>query len=466
MRYKPKPIIAGVTIFGIADKGRAIGRTPEGVVVFVEGAVPGDIVTIQTTKKKKGMAEGYVLEVTSPSPDRVKPFCTHFGVCGGCKWQNLDYDAQLFHKDKVVKDAFKHLAKVEVGEWLPIVGAQENRYYRNKLEFGFSDRRWRTAEEMLAGTGGEPGLGFHRPGAFDKVVHVNECFLQADPGDPMRQFVYDESTRLGASFYNVHKQEGFMRNVMIRVSSLGQVMMIVSVGYEDEPLRVALLDAIVAKFPELTTLMYCINPKVNDVIVDLDIIVYNGPGYIEDRLGKVLFRIGPKSFFQTNTRQATRLYDIALSFAGLTGQELVYDLYTGIGSIALYLSQQAAEIVGIEEIAPAIEDAKINAALNGISNCTFYAGDVRKLLTQDLIARHGRPDVLITDPPRVGMHPDVVQTLLELAPKRLVYVSCNPATQARDVQLLSSKYAVIKVQPVDMFPHTHHIENVALLELI
>ncbi len=463
---KKKRIVAeNIVLTGLADKGKCIGRMTDGMAAFVEGGVPGDVVDIQVLKKKSGYCEGVVVAFREQSPDRVDPFCAHFGVCGGCKWQHLSYEAQLRYKQEVVENAFRHLAKVPVGQFLPIIGGDPDRYYRNKLEFTFANRRWLTAEEMSAGVPSEEDvLGFHRPGAFDKIVDIDQCYLQEDPSNAIRHFVRDTSRRMGLTFYDVRRHEGFLRNLIIRRAATGEVMVILSLKYEDTDWRISLLDALLARFPEITSCHYCINGKVNDSLADQEIHTYAGKGYIEDRLGDVRFRIGPQSFFQTNTRQAERLFEVVRAFAGLQGSENVYDLYTGLGSIALFLARHCRAVTGIEEIAAAIEDARTNAAFNGIDNCRFYAGDVRDILTPEFAAAHGRPDLLVTDPPRSGMHTDVTQMLLELAAPRLIYVSCNPATQARDLQILSPKYEVVRVQPVDMFPHTHHIENVALLE--
>jgi 23S rRNA (uracil1939-C5)-methyltransferase len=465
-RNRPRPLLENILLTGIADKGRAVGRTAEGMAIFVEGAVPGDVVDVQVTKKKNSVAEGYTTRIVTPSSDRVTPVCSHFGVCGGCKWQNLTYEAQLRHKEQVVRDALTYIGKVPVKDWRPILGAPQPYHYRNKLEFAFSNKRWLTQEEMTGDRTAQPGCGFHRPGAFDKVVQIDQCHLQPEPSDKIRHFIYQYALDNDLSFYDIRAQEGFLRNMVVRVATTGQVMCLVAFGYEHSQKRTALLDALLEDCLDVTALYYVINTKANDTFLDLPVVSYKGPGYIEERLGHVVFKVGPKSFFQTNTHQAKRLYDVVADFANLTGQENVYDLYTGLGSIALYMAQQAAHVVGIEDVAAAIDDARINAAYNNIGNCTFYAGDVKDILTDDFAAKHGKPDVLITDPPRAGMHAQVVEMLLRLAPPRIVYVSCNPATQARDISLMSAQYEVVRVQPVDMFPHTHHIENVALLQRI
>lgn len=463
---KKRVVVEKVEITGIADKGKSIGRTADGMVVFVDGVAPGDIVDVEVHKKKDGYLEGVPVHFHQYASERVEPFCAHYGVCGGCKWQHLAYDSQLKHKQLVVENAFRHLARVPVGEFQPIVAGIPNQYYRNKLEYTFSNKRWLSKEEMEAGVSKyDDVLGFHRPGAFDKVVNIEHCYLQADPSNELRNFIREKGIEMGLSFFDLYKKEGFLRGILIRRSSIGELMLIVSFFHENKDKRIAFLDAILERFPDMTSLHYCINPKENDFIMDLDIITYHGKGYIEDTLGEVRFRIGPRSFFQTNTKQAERLFDVVVDFAELKGDENVYDLYTGLGSIALYIAKYCRQVVGIEEIADAIRDAEDNAARNNIANCRFYAGDVRKILTPEFAAEHGRPDLLITDPPRAGMHPDVVKMLVQLEAPKLIYVSCNPATQARDMQVLGQKYEVLKVRPVDMFPHTHHIENVALLAL-
>lgn len=465
-------VIPDVSIHGIADRGKGVGRTAEGMTVFVEGAVPGDVADVFIQKKKGGFAEGVVERIVQASPDRVPAFCRHFDVCGGCKWQNLSYEAQLRHKQQVVEDALYRIGKVEIGEFLPILGAPETTFYRNKLEFGFANRRWRTKEEMNTSTDevdperrDDDGLGFHKAGFFDKIIDIQECWLQADPSNEVRNVCRAIAFEQGISFYDLRRHTGMLRNLMVRLTTTGELMLLVSFAKKDMDVIRGYLDAILEKIPHLTTLVYTINTKLNDSMFDLDMITYFGKGYVVEQLGELKCKIGPKSFFQTNSRQGKNLYDVTAEFAGLTGNENVYDLYTGTGSIALYLARQCRHVVGIEEIPEAIADAEENMRLNGIENATFYAGDVKNVLSPEFAERHGRPDVVITDPPRAGMHEKAVRFLLDLAAPRIVYVSCNPATQARDLQLLSEKYAVLKVRPVDMFPHTHHIENVALLEL-
>ncbi len=465
-RKKRVKIIEKVLITGIADKGKAVGRDTEGVVVFVENAAPGDVVDVKIHKEKSGYMEGTVTHIHALSQERTQPFCEHFNLCGGCRWQHITYESQLHHKQVLVENAFKHLAKVPVEEWQPILGCVDNRFYRNKLEFTFSNKRWLLHEEVLQGKSNqEDVLGFHRPGAFDKILNINKCWLQPDPSNDIRNTAKRLAVEQGLKFYDLKEQRGFMRHIMVRITTLGEIMLIVSFHYDDKEKRERYLDAILEAFPQITTTIYCINPKMNDYVLDLPMITYQGKGFIEENLGTVRFSIGPKSFFQTNTKQAERLFDTVVDFAEFDGTENVYDLYTGIGSIALYIADKVKHVVGIEEVAPAIEDAKENAERNNLTNTTFYAGDVKNILTDEFAEKHGKPDILITDPPRAGMHTSVVNMLLKLAAPKLIYVSCNPATQARDIALLHEKYDVLKVRPVDMFPHTHHVENVALLKL-
>ncbi len=464
---KKHSIIQGVPIHGIADRGKGVGRTPEGLTVFVQGGVPGDVVDVFVQKKKSGFAEGTVERLVTPSPDRIEPFCEHFAICGGCKWQNLDYAAQLRHKQLVVEDALLRIGKITPDEFLPILGAPQTTYYRNKLEFGFSNRRWLLPGELNNIPEGTElnALGFHKAGFFDKIIDIGHCWLQADPSNALRNGCRDIAAAQGLSYYDLRRHTGFLRNLMVRLTTTGEVMLLVSFAQPDEKAIKRYLDGILEKFPKLTTLVYCINTKLNDSMFDLEMLTYSGKGYVVEQMGDLRFKIGPKSFFQTNSIQGKRLYDVTADFAGLTGTENVYDLYTGTGSIALYLARQCRQVVGIEEIPEAIVDAEENMRLNDIQNAVFYTGDVKNILNPEFSALHGKPDVVITDPPRAGMHEKAVRFLLDLAAPRIVYVSCNPATQARDLQLLSEKYSVRKVQPVDMFPHTHHIENVALLEL-
>ncbi len=458
--------ILNVTITGMADKGFCVGRDPEGQVVFVEKTAPGDVVDVRVFKKKRKVLFGAPLKFHTYSPERVEPFCEHFGTCGGCKWQHFAYEGQLREKEKLVQDAFRRLGKVEVETWEPILGAAETRYYRNKLEFGCANRRWLTQAEIDTEVSNEADvIGFHKAGAYDKILDIDHCYLQGGNSNEYRNGMAELAEEFGMPLFDMRERTGMLRQMVVRTSTLGQSMVILAF-FADEPVRIqAFLSRVVERFPDLTNLIYCINHKLNEFLMDLDMHTFHGPGYLEEQLGEVRFRIGPKSFFQTNTRQGEELYRIAADFAGLTGKENVYDLYTGIGSIALFVAGQAGHVVGIEEIPEAIEDARSNAALNRIDNTTFYAGDVKNILTEEFAARHGRPDVLITDPPRAGMHPKVIEMLKQLAAPRLVYVSCNPGTQARDLAQLDDTYRIMRVRPVDMFPHTNHIENVALLEL-
>ena len=464
-RRKPK-LVEKVHLTGIADKGKVVGRDSEGQVIFVEGAVPGDVADVLVLRKKKGFQEGIAKTIHSYSSDRIEPRCTHFEFCGGCKWQHLDYKAQLAHKEKVVYDALERIGKIQIEQKYPIQGADEIFHYRNKLEFAFCNKKWLTPEEIGSGASNEENVaGFHIAGAFDKIIPISECFLQPEPSNAIRNFIRDFADRQGYTFYDPRAQNGWLRNMIVRVSTLGQVMVILSINSGNDKAIPVMLGALKEAFPEITSLYYCINAKKNDFLLDLDMELFSGLPYIEEKLDHVKYRIGPKSFFQTNTRQAENLYRIVREFADLKGSENVYDLYTGLGSIALYLAGQAGKVVGVEEIAAAIDDAGENAHLNGMDNVQFYAGDVKDILSEAFIQKHSKPDILVTDPPRAGMHPKVIDILLQLESPSIVYVSCNPSTQARDLQLLSEKYRVVKVRPVDMFPHTHHIENVALLQL-
>jgi 23S rRNA (uracil1939-C5)-methyltransferase len=464
---KKKKIITDLLITGIADKGKSVGRTADGQVIFTEGAVPGDVVDVVVLRKKKSMSEAAITAYKSLSQDRVQPVCQHFGVCGGCKWQNLDYEAQLKHKFQTVKDSIRRIAKLSEDIVQPIIGCDDNLRYRNKLEYSFSTKRWITKEEAetdisIAQSG---ALGFHRPGYFDKIVEIQQCHLQDDLTNKIRNFIRDYVLEHDYTFYDLRAHHGLMRNMIIRNTTQGDWMLIVVFRDPEMEKIENLMAAIKDAFPEITSLNYVINDKVNDTIFDREVITYHGEPYITEKLRDVSYRIGTKSFFQTNPKQAVKLFDVAVDFAELRDTDNVYDLYTGLGSIALYMASKVKHVTGIEEIPEAIVDANINMNLNGIQNATFYAGDVKHLLNDDFVKKHGKADIIITDPPRTGMHENVVQTLLELEVPRLVYISCNPATQARDLLLLSEKYETIKVQPVDMFPHTHHIESVALLKL-
>ena len=463
---RQRKIFKNVTITGIADKGKGVGRDEEGQVIFVERVVPGDVVDVQSLRKKKRVHQGYPIEFLHLSEKRVEPFCRHFEHCGGCKWQNLAYEEQLAEKEKNVRDAVQRIAKVEVADFQPILGCEETTFYRNKMEFTFCDKRWLTNEEVAAGVSNKENvLGFHRAGAFDKILNIEKCWLQYEPSNELRNYMRELAEAQGLTFYDPRSKEGFLRNVIIRITSLGEILIIMIVRDPAMKKIKKYLDGLLEKFPDITSLYYCVNPKVNDYIGDMEMNLYHGESFVRERLRHVEFKVGPKSFFQTNTHQAEKLYDVVAEFADMDGSQNVYDLYTGVGSIALYLAKDAKQVVGIEEIEAAIEDAKENAARNEIDNCVFYAGNVRDILTDEFADTHGKPDLVITDPPRAGMHPKVVEMFLKLEAPKIVYVSCNPATQARDLAVLSEKYDVLKMRAVDMFPHTHHIESVALLAL-
>lgn len=464
MGDKKRPLLENLEITGMSSDGRGIGKI-EGKVAFTQFAMPGDIVDAQVNRDKKKYYEAKIAALKQPSAQRVKPACVHFTVCGGCKWQHAAYAEQLKYKRQIVGDAFERIGNVQFPPIPEVVGCADNYYYRNKLEFAFTDRRWLTDEEVASGQSYEHrnGVGFHVPENFLGVIDVEHCWLQADPSNQLRLAVRDFALQNGYSFFNLGKQFGLLRNMLVRTSSIGEILVLLSFFENDEEKINALLTYLSEKFPQITSLQYVHNPKKNDTIYDLEPKVFKGKDHIIEQLGSYKFKIGPKSFFQTNSAQAKVLYDITKQFAALKPTDVVYDLYTGVGSIGIYVSDSCARVSGIEQIEAAINDAKENAALNGVSNCSFYAGDVRMVLKDDFIAANGKPDVVITDPPRAGMHEDVVNTLLALEAPKIVYVSCNPATQARDLQLLDAKYEVVKVQPVDMFPHTVHIENVALL---
>lgn len=439
------------------------------LVIFVPYVVPGDVVDLQVKRKKNHYAEAVAVKFHEKSPLRTEPFCSHFGVCGGCKWQCLSYEEQLKYKQKQVFDNLTRIGKVELPEFRPILGSEKTRFYRNKLEFTFSNKRWLTEEEVKQDVKYDQmnAVGFHIPGAFDKVLAIDKCWLQDDISNQIRNAVRDYAYAHKFPFFDLRTQEGLLRNIMIRTSSTGELMVVLQCKVTDDEGRrkmEEILQFMADSFPQITSLMYVINNKCNDTIGDLDVEVFKGNDHIFEEMEGLRFKVGPKSFYQTNSEQAYNLYKVAREFAGLTGNELVYDLYTGTGTIANFVARQARKVVGIEYVPEAIEDAKVNSALNGIDNTLFYAGDMKDILTNDFIAEHGRPDVIITDPPRAGMHNDVIDVILAAEPKRIVYVSCNPATQARDLQLLDGKYKVTAVQPVDMFPHTHHVENVVQLE--
>ena len=465
-KKKPLPLLERVEIENIAAEGKSIARV-DNRVVFVKDAVPGDLVDLQVTRKKPNFMEARVVKYHRFSDQRTKPFCDHFGLCGGCRWQHLPYDRQLFYKQQQVEDAFRHIAGVEIPEILPILGSDPVTRYRNKMEYTFSNHRWLTEEEARSGKplAHTNAVGLHVPGRFDKVIDILTCHHQVEPSNQVRNLLRDLALEKGLSFYDHRTNEGLLRNLIVRTSTLGEVMVILSVQFDDPGLY-ELLEAVREEFPGLTSLMYVINPKKNESLYDQEIITFVGRDHIFEQMEDLRFKIGPKSFFQTNSYQAVRLYQAARDFAALTGTETVYDLYTGTGSIANFVARDAGSVIGIESIPEAIRDAGVNSALNGIGNTRFFAGDMKEIFTGSFIDEQGRPDVIITDPPRAGMHAKVVEQILGIAPERIVYVSCNPATQARDVEMLGSAYRVVKIQPVDMFPHTHHVENVALLTTI
>ena len=467
-KKKELPLLEKVTITDVAAEGKAVAKVNE-LVVFVPYVVPGDVVDLQVKRKKNHYAEAVAVKFYEKSPLRVEPFCSHFGVCGGCKWQCLSYEEQLRYKQKQVFDNLTRIGKVELPEFRPILGSEKTRFYRNKLEFTFSNKRWLTEEEVKQDVKYDQmnAVGFHIPGAFDKVLAIDKCWLQDDISNQIRNAVRDYAYAHNFPFFDLRSQEGLLRNIMIRTSSTGELMVVLQckvTGDDDRRKMEEILQFMADTFPQITSLMYVINNKCNDTIGDLDVEVFKGNDHIFEEMEGLRFKVGPKSFYQTNSEQAYNLYKVAREFAGLTGNELVYDLYTGTGTIANFVARQARKVVGIEYVPEAIEDAKVNSALNGIDNTLFYAGDMKDILTNDFIAEHGRPDVIITDPPRAGMHNDVIDVILAAEPKRIVYVSCNPATQARDLQLLDGKYKVTAIQPVDMFPHTHHVENVVRLD--
>lgn len=460
-KRKELPVVENVEITGVAAEGKSIARVDD-MVVFIPYGAPGDVVNIKLDKKKRSYAEAHIVDMVKPSPDRVTPACEHFGVCGGCKWQHIPYESQLRYKRDQVVDALTRIAKVEIPEVNPTLGSKETFCYRNKLEYTFSCKCWITFEDLRSGReiADRNALGFHIPGAFDKVLDIKKCWLQDDLSNRIRLFVRQYALAKGYEFYDIKAQQGLMRTLMVRIASTGEVMLIVVFARPEQEKIDDLMGAIAAEFPEITSLLYVVNQKVNDTIADQEVITYRGRDYINEEMEGLQFRIGPKSFYQTNSLQAYELYKVARRMACLKPDDLVYDLYTGTGTIANFVARQVKKVVGIEYVPEAIADAKLNSEVNGIDNTIFFAGDMKSVLTDGFIAEHGRPDVMIIDPPRAGMHEDVVNVILNARPERIVYVSCNPATQARDLALMDSLYRVEEVQPVDMFPHTHHVENV------
>lgn len=458
-------IIESLHITGISAEGYGIGKLENGKVVFVPYTAPGDVVSVQINKSKKSFCEATLLAITKASEIRKEAGCSHFGLCGGCKLQHISYAEQLRVKTQTVRDAFERIGKISTAGMNQIIGCDNDFNYRNKLEFTFTNRKWLTNEQIASGEAFERrALGFHVPGSFSGVLDINNCYLMNE-SNAIRLAIKRFAIEHNFSFFNIKEKSGLLRNLLIRKTSLGELLVLISFFENCEKQIRELMAFVEAEFPQITSLQYVINPKANDTIYDLEPTVVKGAAHITEMLGKYKFRIAPKSFFQTNSTQAKKLYDVTKDFASLTGEENVFDLYTGVGSIAIYVSDACKQVVGIEQIEAAIEDAKQNAALNNVTNAHFYCGDVRLLLNENLLQQHGKPDVVITDPPRAGMHEDVVKTLLQAAIKKIVYVSCNPATQARDLHLLSERYSVEKIQPVDMFPQTMHIENVALLQL-
>lgn len=481
-KKKPLPLLKGITIDGLAAEGKAIAKIKwnesdeKPIVIFIPYGAPGDIVDIQIDKKKNSYAEAHIVDIITPSSLRCNPECRHFGLCGGCKWQHIPYTEQINQKRNQVVDALTRIAKVKLPEVNKTLGCDKAYGYRNKMEYTFSNKKWRTWEEIKSGKDFEDSnnaLGFHIPGAFDKVLHIDECLLQEEFGNSLRNFIYAAAEKENLTFYDIRENKGLLRTLIIRTASTGEKMVVVVFGEEDREKIELLLSEITAKFPEITSLQYVINKKLNDTIADQEVISFKGPDYIEEEMEGLKFRINAKSFYQTNSRQAYELYKVARKFAGLESSQeksedalpLVYDLYTGTGTIANFVARNAKKVIGIEYVEVAIEDAKLNSKVNNIYNTEFYAGDMKDVLTDEFITKHGRPDVMIVDPPRAGMHEDVVKVILNASPEVIVYVSCNPATQARDLALLDNLYEVTDVQPVDMFPNTHHVENVVRLQL-
>ena len=465
-RRTKKQIFTNVEVIDAGAKGKTIAKAPDGKVIFLSNAIPGDVIDVQTLKKRKAYYEGKATVFHSLSEKRTEPVCEHFGVCGGCKWQNMAYEHQLFYKQKEVTNNLTRIGHIELPEITPILGSSNQYFYRNKMEFSFSDSRWLTYEEINSDRdlGDKNALGFHIPGMWDKILDVSKCHLQADPSNAIRNAVKSFAIENKLEFFNTRHQEGLLRTLMIRTSSTGDIMVVVQFFKDDKTKRELLMNHLATTFPEITSLQYIINGKANDTIYDQDVICYKGQDHIFEEMEGLKFKINAKSFYQTNSDQAYQLYKITRDFAGLTGNELVYDLYTGTGTIAQFVAKQANKVIGIESVPDAIIAAKENAQLNGIENVAFYVGDMKTVFNDNFIKAHGKPDVIITDPPRDGMHKDVVNQILNISPEKIVYVSCNSATQARDLALMDAIYKVSKTQAVDMFPQTHHVENVVLLE--
>ena len=461
-----KVIFENITVLDAGAKGVSVAKAPEGQVIFIPNVVPGDVVDVQTLKKRKSYFEGKAIKFHAYSEHRVEPVCQHFGACGGCKWQNMKYDQQLFYKNQEVFNNLKRIGKIELPDFEPILGSTKQFFYRNKMEFGFSDTRWMTDAEIQSGVefDNKNALGFHIPRMWDKILDIEKCHLQEDPSNAIRNEIKRFATENDIAFFNARSHEGLLRTLMIRTASTGEIMVLLQFYREDKAQRELLLNHIAEQFPQITSLQYVINGKANDTLYDQDIKLYKGRDFILEEMEGLHFSINAKSFYQTNSDQAYELYKITREFAGLTGDEVVYDLYTGTGTIAQFVSKQAKKVIGVEAVPEAIADAKENAKRNSITNCEFYVGDMKNVFNDEFIAQHGQPDVVITDPPRDGMHKDVVEQLLKIGAQRIVYVSCNSATQARDLALMDEQYKVTRVRPVDMFPQTHHVENVVLLE--
>ena len=465
-KKQDKIVFEHVEVLDAGAKGVGVAKAPDGKVIFIPNVVPGDVVDVQTVKKRKAYYEGRAVRIHSDSPHRIEPMCQHFGNCGGCKWQNMKYSQQLVFKQQEVYNHRKRIGKIELPDFEPILGSEKHFFYRNKMEFSFSNARWLTLEEIQSEQEFETknALGFHIPKMWDKILNIEKCWLQEDPSNEIRNEIRSFANQHQMEFFNPRENNGFLRTLMIRTASTGEIMVLLQFFKEDQEQRELLLDFIKERFPMITSLQYVINPKLNDTIYDQEVICYYGREYIVEEMEGLQFRINAKSFYQTNSAQAYELYSITRDFAGLTGKELVYDLYTGTGTIAQFVSKKARKVIGVEAVPEAIADAKINAKQNNIENCEFFVGDMKNVFNDEFIATHGQPDVIITDPPRDGMHKDVVAQILKIAPKRIVYVSCNTSTQARDLSLMDEKYKVARVRPVDMFPQTHHVENVVLLE--
>lgn len=465
-KKKRRQVFENVTIIDAGAKGKTVGKAPDGRVIFLTNTVPGDVVDVMTTKKRKAYFEGVATHFHSLSDKRVEPECQHFGVCGGCKWQDMGYEHQLFYKQKEVENNLKRIGHLELPEISPIIGSEKQYFYRNKMEFSFSDSRWLTLDEIQSDKEitDKDALGFHIPGMWDKILDIKKCHLQEAPSNAIRLETRNFSIDHGLTFFNPRHQHGLLRTLMIRTTSTGEIMVMVQFFEDDQAKRNLLLNHLQKKFPKITSLLYVINQKANDTIYDQEIVCHSGNGHIFEEMEGLRFKINAKSFYQTNSDQAYELYKITRDFAGLTGDELVYDLYTGTGTIAQFIAKKAKKVIGIESVPEAIADARANAENNGIINAEFFVGDMKNVFNADFIQANGTPDVLITDPPRNGMHKNVVQQILDISPKKVVYVSCNSATQARDLELMKNFYTITKVQPVDMFPQTHHVENVVLLE--